>query len=244
MRRELKRQIKEDELVSGYERLASWVQANRKAVQNGAVALVVVLAAGWGYSTWQQRRTAQAEAAFGEALALFDAPLRSELTEGAQPPAGMPIFDTPAEKHKKAAAAFDGVERQFPGHPVALRARYFAALARAEAGEPAQAQRLLEELSAKTGPGLEPALAKLALAGLLRKMGQPDKAAEAFSKLASDPSWPLPRDHALMELAQALEEAKKPAEARATYKRIADEFPASVYAAEARRRAEHLASAG
>lgn len=244
MRRELKRQIKEDELVSGFERLTAWAQANQKAVQNGALALVVVIAAGWAYTEWQQRRTAQAEAAFGEALALFDAPLRSELPQGAQPPPGMPPFDTPAEKYKKAAAAFDGVERRFSGHPVALRARYFAALVRAEAGEPAQAQKLLEEIAVKTSPGLEPALAKLALAGLLRKTGQPDKAAEAFSKLASDPSWPLPKDHALMELAEALEEARKPAEARATYKRIADEFPASVYAAEARRRAENLASAG
>lgn len=243
MRRELKRQIKEDELVSGYERLAVWAQANQTAVRNGALALVVVIAAGWGYSTWQQRRTTQAEAAFGEALAVFDAPLRSELPQDSQAPAGMPLFDTPAEKYKKAAAAFDGVERQFPGHPVALRARYFAALARAELGEHALAQKLLEEIAAKPS-GLEPALAKLALAGLLRKTGQPDKAVEAFSKLASDPSWPLPKDHALMELAQALEEAKKQAEARATYKRIADEFPASVYAAEARRRAENLEGAG
>lgn len=243
MRKELKRSIKEDELISGFEHLSVWAQRNRNAVQYGAIAAVVVIAASWGFSAWQQQRTRQAEAAFAEALALFGAPLRGELPEGAQPAAGSPIFETAADKGKKAAAAFDGVERRFGGHPVALRARYFGALARAEGGESAQAQKLIEEIAAKQG-GLEPALARLALAAMLRKAGQPDKAAEAFRKLASDPSWPLPKEHALMELALSLEEAKKPAEARAAYQRIADEFPASAYASEARRRADHLATAG
>jgi TolA-binding protein len=87
-------------------------------------------------------------------------------------------------------------------------------------------------------------LARLALAELLRKGGEADKAAEAFRKLASDPGWPLPKDHALMELARTLEEMNKGGEARATYQRIVDEFPSSVYAAEARRRAESLSTAG
>jgi len=243
LRKELRRQMKEDELVSGFERLAMWVQTNRLAAQNGALALLVVIGASWGYTTWQQRRTTQAEAAFAEALAIFEAPLRAELPQGAEPGRGVLVFETAGEKYKKAAAAFDGVERQFGGHPVALRARYFGALARAEAGETAQAQKLLEEIAEKSAPGLEPALAKLALAELLRKTGQAEKAAAAFAKLADDPKWPLPKDHALMELAQAQEEAQKTSEARATYKRIADEFPASVYAAEARRRAENLAGA-
>jgi hypothetical protein len=243
LRKELKRQIKEDELVSGFERVALWLQTNQQAALKVGLAILVVVAGAWGYATWQQRRTTQAEAAFADALMIFDAPLRSELPPQAQLPLGQPVFESAGEKYKQAAAAFDGVERQYGGHPVALRARYFGALARAEAGETAQAQKLLEEIAGKSGPGLEPALAKLALAEQLRKAGQPGKAAEAFAKLVDDPKWPLPKDHALMELAQAQEEMKKTSEARATYKRIADEFPASVYAAEARRRAENLGSA-
>ena len=244
MRKEFKRQIKEDELVSGFGHLAVWVQANRSAVQAGAVAAFVLVAGGFGYTAWQERRTAHAEAAFGSALAIFGAPLRAELPQEAQPAAGAPIFDTAAEKYKQAAAAFDGIERQYGGHPVARRARYFSALARAEAGNSAEAQKLLETMAAEPNGGLERALAQLALAELLHKNGQAEKAAEAFRKLANDPSWPLPKDHALMQLALCLEEARKPVEARATYKRINDEFPASVYAAEARRRAEHLAMVG
>ncbi len=244
MRRELKRQIKEDELVTGFERLLGWLQANRSAAQAGSIAAVLVAAAGWGYSSWQERRTRDAEAAFASALEIFAAPLRSQLPEGAKPVAAAPIFDTSAEKYKKAAAAFDGVERGIAGHPVALRARYFGALARAEAGEAAEALKLLSGIAEQKGGGIEPALARLAHAGLLRSTGQADKALLAFEKLAGDASWPLPKDHALMELARTLEEAKKPAEARAAYKRLFDDYPSSVYAAEARRRAESLSIAG
>jgi tetratricopeptide (TPR) repeat protein len=240
LRKDLKRQIKEDELVTGFERLAGLVQANQTAVQNGALAVALLVAAAWGYSAWTQRRTLQAEAAFAEALSIFEAPLRSELPKEAQLPATLQVFDDAGEKYKKAAAAFDGVERRCGGHPGALRARYFGALSRAEAGDTAEARKQLESVAEKAPP-LESALAKLALAEQLRK-SDPARAAEAFSKLANDPGWPLPKDHALMSLAETQELAKKTAEARATYKRLAEEFPASVYASEARRRAEDLGS--
>lgn len=240
MKRELKRSIKEDELVSGFERLAAWTLGHKQQVQYGLLAAVVLIGGSWGWSAWQLRQTRLAEAAFASGLEIFLAPVRGELAPGAEPPASTRVFEAPAEKYKQAAAAFDGVERRFGGHPVAVRARYFGALARAEAGETAEANKTLEQLAARAGDGLEPALARLALAEQLRKQGQLDAAAEAFRKLAEDPGWPLPKDYALMELAQSLDEAKKAEQARAAYQRLVDEFPASPYASEARRRAESL----
>jgi hypothetical protein len=43
-----------------------------------------------------------------------------------------------------------------------------------------------------------------------------------------------------MSLAATLEDANRLAEARASYRRLGEDFPASVYAGEARRRAERL----
>jgi TolA-binding protein len=69
-----------------------------------------------------------------------------------------------------------------------------------------------------------------------------DKATEGFRQIFSDPGSAVPREAALMGLAQTLEDARKLAEAQATFRRVAEEFPRSVYAPEARRRAERLES--
>jgi tetratricopeptide (TPR) repeat protein len=127
---------------------------------------------------------------------------------------------------------------------VGQRARYLGAIARLELGETATAETVLKDLAARREAGaLEPALARLALAELYRRVGQLDKAIEAYRQFAGDTTVPLPRDYALMSLGAAQEEAKKPAEARASYERLLQEFPASVYSAEARRRADFLGSA-
>jgi hypothetical protein len=243
LKRELKKQIKQDELVSGFEHALVWIQANRDLVRNLAIALVVLVGGAWGVHAWQESRSREAEAAFGEALAILRTPVASELPPGT-PPSGA-VYATEAEKLKKATAAFDGIERRFGSHPVALRARYYAAVCRAQSGDFAEAQRMLTEIAArKDGERLEPALARLGLADLLRRTGQTEKAVDAYRQLAEDQSFPLPRDHALMSLARTLEEARKPTEARAAYKRLLVEFPASVYATEARRRADDLETLG
>jgi hypothetical protein len=46
-----------------------------------------------------------------------------------------------------------------------------------------------------------------------------------------------------MSLASLLEEAGRLADARAAYERVASEFPASVYAADARSRGQYLGTA-
>lgn len=244
LKKELKRQIKEDELVSGVEQAVNWVRAHQTAVQVGAAAAVVLVGGAWGITTWRQGQTRQAEAAFAEALTVIETPLKTELPQGAQVPAGMTVFDTAAEKYKRAAAAFDGVERRFSGQPAGVRARYFSALAREESGDLGEAQKIYETIAAQKAEGLEPSLAQLALAQLQRRRGKLKEAAEAFRKLAADPEWKLPKDHAVMEMARTLDEARQAADARAAYKRVTDEFPESVYAPEARRRAEELETAG
>ena len=58
--------------------------------------------------------------------------------------------------------------------------------------------------------------------------------------MATNPTANVPRDYALMSAAQTLEDAKRWPEARAAYRQVYEEFPASVFAAEARARAEYL----
>jgi tetratricopeptide (TPR) repeat protein len=232
--KELKKQIKEDEFKSAIGHALDWSKSHSAEVR--ITALVAVILAGVlgavGYFQGAQRR--EAEQGFADAIETFDAAVGA-------PGEGVKSFATAQEKYTQAVTAFDGVARRFPSRPEGLRARYFAALARVEIGQGTEAEKALNEIAAdRRASALEPALARMALGELYRRSGQTDKAVEAFRQLASDPASPVPRDAALMSMADTLEEAKKLAEARASYRRLYEEFPESVYGPEARRRADRL----
>jgi hypothetical protein len=241
--KELKRQIKQDEFASGLARAAAWVVAHRGEVRITAVVLGLVLLGVGALSYFQAKRAREARQGLADALELYEAPVASELPEGFERPAGVLVMATNAEKYRKAAAAFDGVERRFSGTELGLRAKYFAALCRIELGDPAAvepARQALAEVAARRDRPLESSLARLAAAELQRRQGEVDKAAESYRQLIEDAALGVPRDHVLMRLAELFDDAQRAGEARAAYKRLADEFPTSVYAAEARQRAAYL----
>jgi tetratricopeptide (TPR) repeat protein len=243
MKREHRKHIKQDELVTGIGRVVRWVNAHQRETRATLIAVAVVVVGGVAVTTFQGRRNAAAERAFAEAFDIFHAPVAAELPAGAEKPPGLE-FATAAEKYQKAAAAFDGVERRFGSMPAGRRARYYAALCRIEMGDLAEAEKALDRLVAETDrSSLESALARISLADLYRRRGETDKAVAAYRQLVDDASLAVPRDHVLMSLASTLEDAHRAKEARASYRRLTEEFPSSVFLPEARRRAENLATA-
>jgi hypothetical protein len=239
LKKELKRQIREDEFKSGVEHAIEWVRAHSDQVR---MALLVAVVAGGillGLSTFRSQRQSSSEAAFAAALETFQAPVEGELGEGSERPAT--VFPTSEEKFKKAAASFDGVARQWPSLAAGRRARYYAALCRVELGDLANARTALADLAGRRDEApLEAALARMALADVDQRSGDVEKAVDAYRQMADDSTLPLPRDYALMRLASTLENARRGPEAGASYRRLVEEFPQSVYAPEARRRMEHL----
>jgi tetratricopeptide (TPR) repeat protein len=241
LKKELKDQIKQDEFASGLEHALAWAQTHKDELRIGGGVALVLLAIVGGIVHFQSQRAQEAERAFRDALASFEAPVAGELTPGSERPSGT-VFPSAEEKYKTAAAAFEGVERRHGASATAVRAKYYAALARIELKQYPEAEKALQEVQSR-GPGLDAELARLALADLYRRSGQTEKALEAYRGLATNPSGNIPRDFALLNAAATLEDAKRWAEARAAYRQLLEEFPASVYATQARGRAEYLETA-
>lgn len=242
MKKELRQQIKQDEFASGLEQTLAWISTHRDEVRIG-VGLAVVLAAAFGaLAYFQGQRLREANRAFEDAMAAFEAPVADQLAPGADRPPGQ-IFATAEDKYKTAAAAFEGVVRRYGSLEAGARARYYAALSRIELGQFADAEKSLRELQATGRNGLLPDLARLGLAQAYRRAGETDKAVEAYRSVASDPATTLPRDLALSEMAGTLDDARRFGEARKVYEELLHEYPASVYASEARSRADYLAGA-
>jgi tetratricopeptide (TPR) repeat protein len=241
VRRELKRQIKEDEFRTGMERAVGWLRLHSREVQVTTLAAVVLFGAGLLVQNFRGRQDAAARASFAKALETYHAPVAGELPAGAERPAT--TFATREEKFRKALGEFEGVEKSASGE-MRQRARYYAALSRAELGDAAAAEKTLTELAARRDQeDLVPSLAALALADLHRRNGQGQKAIDAYRKMLDDPSFLLPRDHVLRELAATQEQANHLKDARASYERLIQEYPGSVYAGEARQRADYLEAA-
>lgn len=236
MDKHLKQQIKQDDLVTGVEQAAGFVKAHQQEVKVAVAAVVVAALAVFGFTMYRQGRESEANRALDAALETYHAPVAST---GA--PQEAPVkFATDAERLKQAMGELDGVGRRYGSMAAGRRARYYAALCRSELGESAEAEKSLTELAAGDRSAIETGLARLALADLFRRTGRFDQAITSYQQLADEQDAPVPRDHALMALSGTLEEAKRLPEAGAAYRRVADEFPQSPYAGEARQRADFL----
>jgi len=242
VKRELRREIKQDEFASWLEKVIGWGTEHRDEVRIGVGVAVVLLAAFGALAYFHGHRTREADRAYQEALATFHAPVSTELPAGADRPGGQ-VFATAEDKYKTAAAAFEGVDRRYGSTDVGRRARYYAALSRIELGQYAEAEKTLRGLQGEGDDGLIPDLSRMALAGLYRRSGETDRAVEAYRGIVSSPETSLPRDYALQCLAGTLEDAGRNVEARAAYRELVEEFPGSVYTATARARADYLQSA-
>ena len=211
-----------------------------------AVALAAAVLAG-GYAWWSERSEAAAGALLAEALVVADAPVvpppAADPAEGDadaadEPPFAQPPGSYPTIEAKMSASLPKLLEAAdaYPGTPAGVTARYRAAAALAALGRHEEAAEQYRQVIDSDPAGVYGRMATLGLASVEMSRGAHDEAIDLLEpSSASTPDAPLPVDGVLMELARAYRLAGRPADARAVFQRIVDEFPTSLYFADAER---------
>lgn len=191
----------------------------------------IVAVLGW---LWAGRRAEAANELLAKALKVHSAPI---VASGALPEdAKNPSFGSETARRERAKQLF----KELDGLSLAPRVTrvadlYLGEIALAEGDKAAARQHWTRFIERADGT----ALAAAAELNLVRLDRDGDKAAELVTRLQGmleNPSTRrLPEDMVLYQLGLTLDKLGKTDEARATFRRLVDEFPRSPFQAEARR---------
>jgi tetratricopeptide (TPR) repeat protein len=223
--------MKHDKFIEDVELAYGFAGRHRAALLGGALGLLVIVLAAWGWVVWQSNREAKAQADLAAAITLLDSPVSSV----PDPDSLRETFPTEEAKLAKAEPLLRAVASEYGSTDAAQVAGLYLARIEAARGDVAAAKPRLEKIVRSKPEELLTASAQLALFQI--ELGEnPGEAIPKIEREVSRDKGLLPKDAALALLAQAYERAGDTEKSRATWRRILNEFPDSPYAGDAQNR--------
>jgi tetratricopeptide (TPR) repeat protein len=234
MKAQERHQLKQNEFATTVVRVSETVRNNQQRIVLWIVAAIAVAVIAGGWFWWRGKQRNEAGAALASAMVVNQSPIAPAPTvPGATQAPG--TFTTTKARQEAALAAFQKVAAAYPSSPEGLAAASQAAAALYSLGRYADAEKAYGDVITRAGGmsvyGLP---ARLGLAQALAAQSKYDAAIKEYTDLAAYRDGLLPVDGVLVELARTYVKAGKRADARATFKRVVDEFPTSVFVSEAR----------
>ena len=236
--------IKEDQFVVTLQETFGRIEQNRKQLLTLGGALVILAIAVGGFLWWRQQTLAKASTLLADAMAVAEAPV----TPPPPPPGSTLDPNTPkppansyANERDRAEAAlpkFLAAADAYPSTLPGLAARYLAATTLAALGRDAEAEQRYQEVIARAGSGLYGRVARLGIAEVQARQKKYEPAINTLKELSTTAKDDLPLDGVLMQLGRAYLKAGKKNEATHAFTRVVEEFPQSLYAADAKREME------
>jgi len=192
-----RKDLKRDRFVEEVGERVEYFSAHRKQFVGGGVAALVLLVGGVGYGGYARQRGIDSQAALLKATTLYGGVVTTESVPG------LKTFATEAERVEEVTRSLDTVTLDYAGTAAAAGAAYYSGLLDREQGNAIEAKAHFE--TAARGKGSEyPALAKLALGGMLLAEGDVEAAREYFQEIVDNPTRAIPKDRASIEVARTL----------------------------------------
>jgi TolA-binding protein len=233
--------LKENEFARTVAHAREVMQTRGRDVATIVLVVIAAVALAAGYALWRQSRNAKANALLAQALAVEEAPVIAPVAPAPGSPIPVQQPGTFATEQAKLEAALPKLMKAadaYPNTEAGITARYHAASVLATLGRYAEAELRYQEVIDKAGNSLYARTAKLGLADVLVSQGKYDSAIKIYQEVSTDTKSPLPIDGVLMQLGRAYMKAGKKNEAAHAFTRVVEEFPQSLYAADARREME------
>ncbi|HEY8550410.1 MAG TPA: tetratricopeptide repeat protein [Vicinamibacterales bacterium] len=237
--------LKENEVAIGLEHARQVLQSRGRPLLVGLIAVAVIAAAIGGYWYWQKNRNERAALLLAEARRIESAaivpqetPAEGSTATPSTPPPGS--YPTEAARNEAALAKYRETATAFPNTVSGIAAQFHLARLLAEMGKTSEAEQAFEEVVRRDGNGLHGRMARLGIASIQIETGRYDPAIQTLNELSQRTDTDLPVDGILMQLGDAYARAGRIFEAVSTYTRIAEDFPESPFASDARAEVDRL----
>ncbi len=195
-----RKDLKRDRFVEEVTQRVEFFAGHRKQFIGGGIAVVVIIVAAVGYTTYSRNQSRAAMSALQEAIDLYHGVVTAEEITGTK------TFATETERIDAVTRSLDILAVDFSGSPAAAGAAFYSGLLDREQGNIEQARAHFE--LAVNGSGSEyPVLARLALGRLLLDEGSAEEARKQFQWVVENPTRTVSRDRASIEVARTLIES-------------------------------------
>ena len=239
--------IKENDFAHTVARTRDMVTERPREIATIAIAVVAVAVVAGGFFAWKANRDSKATSLLATALTVVEAPVVTPPppAPGSAPPVQPPgSFRTERERLEASVPVLQRAADAYPDTDAGITARYRLAAVLAELGRGPEAEQRYQEVIQKAGgKSIYRYTARLGLGEAQLAQGKGDAAVTTFRDLSTDTNSNLPVDGVLMQLGRAALVAGKKEDATRAFTRVVDEFPQSLYAAEAKEKIAELKKA-
>ena len=225
-----RKELKQDKVRETFEHGAEAVLSHTRVAAIGLLVASVILCGYYGWKIYNDRQTAQAQAALDDAMKVFNAAI---LLPGQPSIPGELSYMDPSQRSQDAEVKLSAVASKYPGTNPGRMARYYSALCLMDLDRLNQASEELNKLDAGSDKELS-ALANFQRALIAERTGKTDQAIQLLRNLTNSGAVLLPKPMVQLELAGILRQSN-PKEAAALYEQIKKDHPNTAIADEADR---------